>query len=62
MPVSSPSIHCIGSYQCQSLFADSLESEGFSIKYDHSDQYMAVGCYNGTKIIYNVKEGESNLR
>ena len=45
-----------GDYSCQSIFADTLESEGFSIKYDHDDEFIAVGCYNGTKMIYSVKE------
>lgn len=61
-PFPPHSIQSLGSYQCQSLFTDSLESEGFSIKYDPSDEYIAVGCYNGTKIIYSVKESKPPLR
>ena len=36
----------------------SLETQTFSVKFDHSDKYLAQGCSDGTVNIYNTAQGK----
>lgn len=54
----SPSVQNFGNYKTEKVHADILPSEGFSIKYDPSDDFIAIGCYNGTKLLYSAKESK----
>jgi hypothetical protein len=35
-----------------------LHSEGLSLKYDHDGVYLAIGCKNGTKLLYDLDKGK----
>lgn len=35
-----------------------LQSDGLSLKYDLDGEYLAIGCKNGTKLLYDLSEGK----
>jgi hypothetical protein len=50
----TPRIQNFNNYKTNKVFAELLPSEGFSLRYDPSGEFMAIGCYNGTKLLYST--------
>ena len=39
-----------------------LPSEGFTIRFDPGNEYVAIGCNNGTRLLYSIKDSTHRLR
>ena len=57
----SPRVHNYNNYKTELTYSGSLPAEGFSMKYDPSDEYIAIGCYNGTKTLLTAKDSNSSM-
>ena len=49
-------VHNYNNYKAELTHSGSLPAEGFSMKYDPNDEYIAIGCYNGTKTLLTAKD------
>ena len=38
-----------------------VSDDGFCVRYDHNDEYLAVGCSNGTKHVLNLQKPDSHI-
>jgi WD40 repeat protein len=39
-----------------------LGSDVLSLKFDHDGDYLAMGCKNGTKLLYNILQSILKIR
>ena len=43
-------------YELHEVAGKKLPSEGLVMRYDPCNEYIAIGCKNGTRLIYSVDE------
>jgi hypothetical protein len=55
-------VHNYNNYKADLIHSGSLPAEGFSMKYDPNDEYIAIGCYNGTKTLLAAKDSTRMLK